>query len=167
MGLNAFILLPENDDSLLNIGDTTSGFQSFIKECNDLLNQIRDDDDNQLFYDEENIKVFIEKYKELPEDENLPKIEGLIKRLRAVIRKSSINIQDDQQALGEVIYVLWNLNEFTPNYAPAILAEIAERIFQNPEEKQLLLNINNALKADRKVFLVFMLNSIKLLRQSA
>lgn len=155
MSVHAFILLPVRDDAIIEIGDTSESLKKFIDEMQSLFDKIREDEDNQLFYDEVNMKDFIEKFKTLLDEKDIIEIEGLRKRLRAVVSKQSINITDDKKSLTDVHYILWNLNEFKPDYAPAILAEIAERMFQRPDEKYLLLNIADALEADRKVFLVF------------
>lgn len=158
MGLNAFILLPVNDDALLAIGDTIDDLKKFITTSKELFDKIKRDDDKKLFYDSSNFETFIEKYKALPVQEDLPKVEDLSKKLRSILGKSSRDIQDRQNALAlrDIRYILWNLNNFEKiTYAPAILSEITERVFKNAEEKYLLLNVGDALEADRKVFLVF------------
>ena len=155
MGINAFILLPVSDEAIPEIDDVTK-LTNLIKSYHDLFKEINKNPNNKLFYDETNFLLFITKFSELFSDKDGDKINQLKRWLRSILTKQARNIRDEKEQQKDVRYILWNLEpELKVDDAHVILAEIAERAFKDFKEKNVLLNLDDTLEADRTVFLVF------------
>jgi hypothetical protein len=151
MGLNLFLLLPQTDGGLLEIIQTKDDYKQFVKEISDIVS-ILSDHSVKLFYDSENIKTFIGTCEQF---ENEIYLANAANQIRSFISPKSVDIYTNLSKDKECIYVLWNLNKLLlVEYAPDIIAEIAEKMLSSPNEKFLLLNISENIKADRNVLLV-------------
>jgi hypothetical protein len=154
MSLQAFIFLPDSDEEILKIGDQESDFQQAIQSAVLLLEKLHQQQDIVIFYDEENIKIFLQRCKTIIHETYLQKPENL---LRIKLRKTARNLQSREHTRkqSDCLYLCWRIEDVSVIYANTMLSEIAERMFTHPNESYLLLNIGNALPSDRAFLTIF------------
>ena len=144
MAINIFLYFPETDEETLRV-DGNNLIPDFFR-ISSCLNE-----DCTIFYDNENIELYISKLKTLE-----LYLASEINQLRVKLNKlSAISIDDNSHKKNDCYYLIWNFDEFSVKYAQNIIAEISERIFQYPQESNLLLNIQNAISTCREKILVF------------
>lgn len=153
MALKTFLLLPEHDDAFFSIAENEIQYANFIKNLAQLTKEIRQNKEATLFYDAQNIQTFIAKCKTLQEGDYLVDDEQLIRHLG--LSREASDIQDETVRDTACVYFLWDFDKIKVENSPALLAEMAERIWSFPAEKYLLLNFQNALETTRKYLCVF------------
>jgi len=151
--LNIFLLLPQTDDAILKIIQDENSYKQFVKEVSDIILAFPKDNSIKLFYDSNNIQTFIDVCRQFKEETYL---NNTANQIRSFISLKSSNIQDKLTKDNSCVYILWNYNQlpFVECNPPEIITETAEKIFSYPNEKFLLLNISESIKADRKSVLL-------------
>ena len=147
--LNIFLLFPQTDDTILEIIQDGISYKKFVKEISDIFSTLHKDNSIKLFYDSNNIRTFIDTCKQFEKETYLNNAES---QIRSFISLKSANIQDNPTKDNSCMYILWN-TDLLPSVEcnpPEIITEIAEKILSYPNEKFLLLNISESLKADRR-----------------
>jgi hypothetical protein len=153
MDLNVFLLLPQDNDIILEIIQDENSFKNFIKEVSELLSNVRKDSATKLFYDAKNIQNFLAVCQHFDNEVYLNKAKSQVEKF---ISTKSTDIATKPLKDTACIYLLWNYDKLTTvEYNPyETLSEIAEKYFANPNEKYLLLNLSEHIKACRNVILV-------------
>lgn len=143
MAIN-ILYFPEIDEEVLKVNGNNLIPDFFrISSC---LNE-----DCTIFYDTKNIELYLSKLKTLE-----LYLASETTQLRVKLnRLSAVSIDDNSHKKSDCYYLIWNFDKFSIKYAQNIIAEIAERIFQYPQESNLLLNIQNAISTCREKILVF------------
>ncbi len=157
MIVNAFLLFPENDDSILCIGNDPQDFENILYETIKLFSaiaQYKEQNQNiELFYDINNIDTFLQKVEDIFRCDNFGYyLTDPIKQFKFKLQNTrSRNWRDRPQQDKTCYYVLWELAEF--QVLPvngSTLAEICERNLRDTESniKYLIVDINN--RTERK-----------------
>jgi len=152
MTLHAFVLLPHNDESILKIGEHESDFVEFIKGIHSVIKHVQSQQDTSLYYDDENIAIFLQKCSEIIDESYLQKPENI---LRQTLGRTARNLKVHKRRESDCIYLQWMLDDLSVQLANDILSEIAERCDLYPEETYLLLNFANALSTENEFVSVF------------
>lgn len=154
MILNLYIALPQTDEIILDIVEEyNNSFKPFLKQLSDQFSSLRKDKSIKLFYDSENIQMFLNSCLQWEK-------EGYLKNpiyiLQQIFGISAINIRTKPIRDRNFIYILWNFdNAPTAQYAPEIISQICEKIIQNPAESHVYFNLNEEISTCRNVILVF------------
>jgi len=150
--LNIYLLFPQTGDDILDIIQDENSYKQFVKDVLESISILQKEDSLRLFYDSENIKAFIEACSSFESESYLSNAEN---QIRNFISIKSVAIQNQLSKDNSCVYVVWNYNNLLQvEYAPEIVAEIAEKIFSYSNEEFILLNISENIKADRNVLLV-------------
>jgi len=151
--LNTFLLLPQTDDAILKIIQDENSYKQFVNEITDIIMSLPKDNSIKLFYDSNNVQTFIDICRQFEKETYL---NNAANQIRSFISPKSANIKDKSTKDNNCIYVLWNYEKLPSVECnpPEIISEIAEKILLHPNEKFLLLNISENIKADRNVLLV-------------
>ncbi|KAA6334987.1 hypothetical protein EZS27_016736 [termite gut metagenome] len=154
MKLHIFLLLPQDDDSIIKILEKDNdSFEPLLKEVCDILSNIQNKSDINLYYDSENIKNFLDYTKHCSDEKHLKSKKF---QMQTFIGKKSTDIATKPLKDDACIYVLWNYDKLpSVEYNPhETLSEIAEKIFAYPNENYLLLNLSEHIKTCRNVLLI-------------
>ena len=139
-----YLYFPEDDHEILKTDE------DFITKLFDFSNLLKND--SEVYYDENNIETYKQRIKVLG-----VYLDDAILRLRIKLFKisaKSINIRPIVKT--DCVYVQWNYDVMPKvNYTKPIISDLAERSFLYPNEKLLLLNLNNVINTCREKILVF------------
>lgn len=149
MSLQVFVFLPDSEESILEISDRESNFKGSASE---LLRYLRKRQDVTIFYDEENIKTFLDLYGEITGETYLHKPKDWLYHM---LGKTALTLKENSQTQSDCLYLWWRIEDLSVSYANVTLSGIAERIFTYPNESYLLLNIGNALPSERGFLTIF------------
>lgn len=139
-----YIYFPEEDHEILKSDE------NLVKRVFKLSDFLKGND--EVYYDESNIETYHRKNDVLG-----VYLADVIKQLRYKLFKIGAKaIQIHPIAKKDYIYVQWNYDLMPKvSYTKPILAELAERSFQFPAEKLLLINLDDAIMTCREKILVF------------
>lgn len=152
MSLQVFVLLPDNDEAILGIGEQESDFQIFLTNTLFLLKRIKQQQDATLYYDEENFATFLEKCQDVTTATYLQKPANM---LRQTLGKTAREIKNNPYRQQDCHYFTWKIDESFVTNANHIVSEIAERIYQFPDNVCLLIIFANTLSTRRAFLTVF------------
>jgi len=158
MALSIFIFLPTNEDKIVDIIADKAQFNNFVELLINAIELINENRNARIYYHKDNIDAFFENCHNWEQGEYLEDVHWQI----TTFLGQALEIDDNQDILRENNhqYFLWNLKHFYDDYqgvryAPPLIAEAAERLFQYPAEAILLLNFYRAVPSDRSTILVF------------
>lgn len=139
-----FVYFPETDDEIVRTN--TNLINIFSSTVNFIKNK------SSVFYDEQNVETYLQKSQILGLYLSNPK-----EQIRIILHKiGAISLNNQKIKQGECTYIIWNFDEIPQiKIAQNLIAEIAERHYQFPIEKHLLLNFQNSINACREQILVF------------
>ncbi len=153
MPIQAFLLLPEQDEVFINIGDTPEDFKGVFDQIIQISDVIHKNQDIDLWYDSKNLSVFLEQIKNLfDNDQYLLKPTMLLK---TKLEKVSRDWRDRSKQDREYNYFIWLFDTKSAKEDNNTLAEITERIFCYKTGKYLLLNICQSIKTNKKQIITF------------
>ena len=152
MTVQVFFFLPESDEAILNIGEQPDDFQGIMQNILLLLNDLHQYRELIVFYDEENLKKFLQKCKTIIDESYLQKPETT---LRLKLGKTARNLKAYPHKQSDCIYLWWRIDDLSIDYAHTILAEITERMLAYPGETYLLLNMAGAITTERSIVTIF------------
>jgi len=142
--VNYYLYFPEEDHEVLESKD------NLVERVYELANYLKGK--NEVYYDEANIEAFIQKNGTLG-----TYLASEFQQLRIKLFKigaKSININPIIKR--DCIYVQWNIDSMpTVNYAKPVIADLAERSFQFPDQKLLLINLDDVIATCREKVLIF------------
>ncbi len=147
MAMQFFLYIPQTDDEIINVALDTSKFIEKIKN----IKEVSKNNQGIIYYDEENIKIFIDKVDKL----NLVYLDSFKTQLRQSLGKTSISIHENSLRNNDFVYIIWSLNTFKVDYADDTLKEIAERIEQYPTEKFILFTFESDLETNKNTITIF------------
>jgi hypothetical protein len=151
--LRIFLYLPP-DETVVHVISAQNDFNIFIASIEKAINSINELENTTIYYDKENISSFFIECEKWNETVYLENARNQIR----ILGNKMLEIVDNCESLisANNIYLTWNqLNINNLNYAPRLISEAAERLFQYPDEPIRLLNFGNALASDRPKILVF------------
>ena len=154
MDLNVFVFFPQDETSICEIINDESSFKNFIKYTFELISKSYATNNVKLFYDSENIKVFLDTCEDWNNDVYL---ESANTQLRRKLNKAT---QIDIYSLRKTdcAYFIWNINSLVEATVPNLIQEVAEKFWEIEDiekEKVLLLNLKETISADRHYIIVF------------
>lgn len=138
-------MFPENDTEIL---ESAVESNQYIKNLLSGISELPED--SRIFYDNENINLFLEKFKEL-DDKYIHKLEY---HLKERISKKSTNIATISKRDYEASYIQYTQIPFCVIPAHPMISEIAERYILYSDQEQIFVNLGKEIQADRDVFLV-------------
>lgn len=149
--LHIFLYLPEGE-TVVNVINTQDDFNTFIASIEKAIDNINELDNATIYYYQENIISF---FAGCEQWNQMVYLENARNQIR-ILGNKMLEIEDNYDSLINTnhIYLTWNQLS-NVNYAPLLISEAAERLFQYPEESVRLLNFGNALASDRSKILVF------------
>jgi len=139
-----YLYFPEDDHEVFKSNE------DLVKTVFDLSNLLKGS--CEVYYDENNIESYSQKNKVLG-----VYLDDPIKQLRIKLsRLGAKSIHTNRIFKSDCIYVQWNF-DLMPNvsYTKPIIADLAERSFQFPDEKLLLINLDDVISTCREKILVF------------
>lgn len=152
MNLQVYLLLPDTPDLILQVAEQEQGRWSILEDIVSLLKFLRDRQDIDIYYDNNNIQAFLELSKEMVGETYLHKPKS---QLQNLLGKSSQNLREVIKKQPDCIYLWWRIDDISVNYAHTVLSEIAERIFTYPSGKYLLLNIRKLISTTQSFITIF------------
>ena len=146
MKIKAYFLFPETDDDFIRIGDDPQAYKNLIKEVAVIKNQLKANIEFELWYDENNVQLFLTKAESLIDGKYLASCRT---QLQSLFGPASRNIKNIFFRKNDCIYVNWNIN-LTFNYANQIFSEASEAKWHETHYKTIIVNISNAYDTDRE-----------------
>ncbi|MDX2283338.1 MAG: hypothetical protein NW241_04215 [Bacteroidia bacterium] len=146
MAVHAFVVLPYQDDDLLNFAGSLDQHMDEIVRV-----VLAAKPDATLYIDPDSISVCTSKIEALG-----VYFEDKIQQLRMAVGRTARDIQTAPLRLTDgTNYFIWHLDRFAVNYAPPILAEAAERMQQYASEQYVLMLFAQALPRGRAFIPIF------------
>ena len=153
MGVNVYVLFPENEDQIYNTIVTKAKFDTFIKDSVSLFKSITKSG-VKLHYDSENMDHY---FATCSIWDGAKYIDNGRDMIRYFLTLKSIDINTRPLKDGACKYILWNYDK-SPNVVDPphkILIEMTERKYQYPQEESVLLDSCESMEACREVLLTF------------
>jgi len=144
MAVSLFLRFPDQDDEILHLENEQHLLERIIKPAIAISDDIRHSQKQAaLFYDRQNIEIFLEKIVNLYEPKYFAKPRTL---LQEKLRKIGENWRDKPFQILNCLYVSWDFVWGTNNFAISsvvntILSEITERILRDQTGQYLLANM--------------------------
>jgi hypothetical protein len=151
MDIKIFIFLPENEDDIVALADNLEEFKKFQQDFITLLDEVKVNTIFTLVYDEKNFESFFNEYVKWDNGTHLDNFRNVV-QIKMGRKSESISIEKIKDK--DCHYLMWNLDQFTPSYANDLLSFIAEQVWNFSEQKHLLVNFRNSIKADRKSIII-------------
>lgn len=154
MAVKVFIYLAEKDENLtLELAQESEKIIDFVKNLIDIFVEIRGNND-EVFYDSENISQFFSNLKDLLEDKIY--LENPFSALRSKLGKTAKNIRDHLISHAQSNqFIIWNFDKFSIHYAHLLLKELTEQIICFPKQLYLLVNIGDDFQTKRHFLTIF------------
>ena len=146
MKIKAYFFFPETDDDFIRIGDDPETYKYLIEEVAVIKKQLKANKEFELWYDLNNVQLFLAKAESLIDGKYLAKCRT---QLQTLFGNSSQNINNPFHRKNDCIYVNWNIN-LTFNYANPIFSEASEAKWHEGHDKTIIINISNAYITNRE-----------------
>jgi hypothetical protein len=154
MMLNAFLLLPQEEDDICKIITDEISFNNIIDNVICLLSFIKKDENIKIHYDSKNVKTFLDICDVFTTGCYLGNAKY---KLENFITRKSIDIHYKSRKDNICDYFLYSYNEspvVNYNCVPDTIIFITENIINYPDQKYLLINVLDHIESCRDVLLV-------------
>jgi hypothetical protein len=145
MKIKAYFLFPETEDDFIRIGDNPASYIELIDEIVIIKQQLKKHNDFELWYDSENVNLFLEKAEILVNGEYLASCRTQIQQL---FGSFSRNVTSTILRKADCIYANWDVSCTVTN-AKRVIAEAAEAKHNEGQDKTVLISISSAYATNR------------------
>ena len=104
--IDVFLLFPETEDEILELGEETQAYSTIVDdliELKELLKGLK----YRLYYDSDNLKNFIKKAQELS---NKKYLDDIGQQIRVTLEKRTTNVHVTPNAISDCQYYKWDPN---------------------------------------------------------